>query len=117
MVCSSTSSQEEEFMDKTNQEFDLESYLQSMESKPDSHLDHIATYIRFKKFPIASKEQMSVYIKRNLRVAKDLTAFTSKEIQRVMQKLEDDYQWRIKTKGKSDDWKWTLETVLKELMK
>lgn len=97
--------------------FDLDAYLRTMESKPDSHLDHIATYIRFKKFNLTSKEQVVLYIRRNARVAKDLTAFTSKEIQRVMQKLEDDYQWRLANKGKSNDWKWTLETVLKELMK
>lgn len=99
------------------EEFNLDEKLIKMESKPDSYLDHIATYIRFKKFPIANSKQLSVYISRCARVAKDLEAFTSKEIQRVMQKLEDDYQWRLKTKGKSDDWKWTLETVLKEMMK
>ena len=97
--------------------FDLDAYLRTMESKPDSHLDHIATYIRFKKFYLTNKEQVAVYIKRNLRIAKDLTAFTSKDLQRVMQKLEDDYQWRLTNKGKSGDWKWTLETCLKELMK
>lgn len=99
------------------EKFNLDERLSRLESKPDSYLDHIATFIRFKKFEIKDMKQLSLYIKRNARVAKDLEAFTSKELQRVMQKLEDDYQWRIKNKGKSDNWKWTLETCLKELMK
>lgn len=98
-------------------EFVLEDKLIGMESKPDSFLDHIATYIRFKKFPITNSKQLSVYISRNARIAKDLEAFTSKQIVRVMESLEKDYQWRIANKGKQSDWKWTLETVLKELMK
>ena len=95
----------------------LEDKLQDMEKVPNSYLDHIATYIRFKKFPIENSKQLSLYISRNAKIAKELTAFTTKQILQIMETLEADYQYRLQNKGKSNDWKWSLETILKQLMK
>lgn len=98
-------------------DFNLEEKLLKMESVPNSYLDHIATYIRHKKFPITNSKQLTSYVKRNLRPAKDLEGFTSKQIYLAMEELEKDYLWRLENKGKGGDWKWTLETVWKHLTK
>lgn len=98
----------------------LEDKLVKMESVPNSYLDHIATYIRHKGFPIVNAKQLSTYIVRNAKVAKDLDGFTSKQLFEVMDRLEKDYKERerlLKLGKRTDNWKWTLETCLKELMK
>ena len=103
----------------------LEDKLLKMESVPNSYLDHIATYIRYKKFNITNAKQLTTYIKRNLKVAKDLEGFTSKQIYVVMDKLEEEYKEREKNiellkkqnKPIKPNWKWGLETCAKELMK
>lgn len=100
-----------------NKEWSLEEALSKMEHVSNSYMDHIATYIRYKKFNITNSKQLSTYIKRNIKVAKDLEGFTSKQIYAVMDKLEADYQYRLEKKGKADNWVWSLETVLKTLLK
>ena len=101
-------------------EWNLEDKLLKMENVPNSYLDHIATYIRHKKFEITNAKQLSTYITRNAKVAKSLEGFTSKQLMAVMDKLEAEYKERerlLKLKKRQDNWKWTLETTLKELMK
>jgi hypothetical protein len=101
-------------------EWNLEDKLIKMESVPGSYLDHIATYIRNKDFKIANAKQLSTYIARNAKVAKELEGFTSKQVMSVMDKLETEYKERerlLKLGKRTDNWKWTLETCLKELMK
>lgn len=98
-------------------DFNLEEKLLKMESVPNSYLDHIATYIRHKKFPITNSKQLTTYIKRNLKVAKDLEGFSSKQIISVMDRLQEEQEFRMKHKGKADNWTWGLETVLKTLLK
>lgn len=95
----------------------LEDKLVKMESVPNSYLDHIATYIRHKGFPIVNAKQLSTYIKRNLKTAKDLEGFTAKQVMAVMDKLQEEQLYRNKHKGKADNWVWGLETVLKTLLK
>lgn len=101
-------------------DWNLEERLIKMESVPGSYLDHIATYIRQKNFPIVNIKQLSTYITRNAKVAKDLEGFTSKQLIAVIEKLENEYKERerlLKLGKRTDNWKWTLETCLKELMK
>jgi len=101
-------------------EWSLEEKLLKMESVPNSYLDHIATYIRHKKFPIANSKQLTTYIIRNAKVAKELEGFTSKQLMTVMDILEKDYIERerlLKLEKRQANWKWTLETTLKEIMK
>ena len=103
----------------------LEDKLLKMESVPNSYLDHIATYIRHKKFPITNSKQLSTYIARNAKVAKELEGFTSKQLMTIMDRLDEEYQERernielLKKQGKptKPNWKWGLETVLKTLLK
>lgn len=95
----------------------LEDKLLKMESVPNSYLDHIATYIRYKKFNITNAKQLTTYIKRNIKTAKDLEGFSSKQIYAVMEKLQEEQEYRAKHKGKADNWTWGLETVLKTLLK
>jgi hypothetical protein len=51
---------------------------------------------------------------------KELEGFTSKQVIAVMEKLEKEYKERerlLKLGKRTDNWKWTLETCLKEIMK
>ena len=105
---------------KNQEEWNLEEKLLKMENVPNSYLDHIATYLRHKQFPIINAKQLSTYIARNAKVAKELEGFTSKQLMAVMDKLEIEYQERerlLKLGKRTDNWKWKLETCMKELMK
>lgn len=99
------------------EDYNLEEKLNMMESVEGSHLDIIATYIRFKKFEITNSKQLSLYISRNCKIAQNLTVFTTKMIQKAMEELQEDYEYRINNEGKKNNWKWGLETVEKQLMK
>lgn len=106
----------------TEENFNLEEKLSQMESVPGSHLDIVATYIRtkmeskVKPFKVENKKQLELIIRSNVKWAKDLTAFTPKQIQKVMDDLETDFAYRIKNKGLENNWEWKLSTVLKKLV-
>lgn len=93
--------------------FVLEEKLESMESKPGSHLDVIASFIREKNLKPQSSAELTALIKRHARMAAQLTAFmepTDYPMRRVFKAME-----KCSEEGKRLNYDWSLETVLKKL--
>lgn len=92
-------------------EFILEEKLQQMEKTEGSYLDHIASFIRYKKLKPESSRELSAIIGRYSRIAKTLEAYTSEKLWNAMKQVEED---NAKRKDKIN---WTLDTVFKQLTK
>lgn len=93
----------------------LEEKLQEMESKPNSYLDIIASFIREKPVRVENSAQLSNVIKRYARVAKSLSgAYTNNQIFSAAEKIQQDNKRRSQ---RGDEVDWTLETVYKILTK
>lgn len=86
----------------------LEEKLEEMESKPNSYLDVIATFIREKPVKVENSRQLSGVIARYCRVAKKLAgAYTNEQIFKAAEKI----------RKSMPDVDWTLETIYKQLTK
>lgn len=96
----------------------LEVELEKMESKENSHLDIIATFIREKKIKVLNSKQLELLIKRHCQPASQLSgAYSNKEIFRAMEKLQKDYEKEVDRGKAGSPVEWTLETVIKVLTK
>lgn len=94
----------------------LEEKLQEMEKKENSYLDIIATFIREKGLVLENSKQLGLVIGRYGKVAKQMEgAFTNNQIYSAIERVKNDNAARVK-KGQ-DEINWTLETVLKFLLK
>ena len=86
-----------------------------MESKPNSYLDVIATFIREKPVKVENSAQLSNVITRYCRVAKKLAgAYTNEQIFKTVEDIKKD---NLKRKQKGDEIDYTLETIYKYLTK
>lgn len=96
----------------------LEAELDKMESKENSHLDIIATFIREKKIKVLNSKQLELLIRRHCQPASQLSgAYSNKEIFRAMEKLQKDYEKEVDRGKAGSPVEWTLETVIKVLTK
>ncbi len=96
--------------------FVVEDELQKLESKENSAMDIIATFIRKKGVQIENKKQLQNVIRRYVRIANQLSgAYTNKQIFDATNKLIKDNEFR-RRKGE-EEIDFTLETVYKQLTK
>jgi len=84
------------------EQFDTNTYLKEMWNDKRKHIKIIALFAKAKNTKWENKEQAEVFIKRNLRSAKDLIAYDLEKIALVMKYLIE-----------KANFKWTLETVSK----
>lgn len=97
-------------------EFNLEESLKKMESKENSHLDIIATFIREKPVQVENSKQLSGIITRYARVAQQLSgAYTNKQIFTATASIQEENKKRERRGEEVVDY--TLETVYKKLTK
>lgn len=101
--------------------FVLDEKLKEMEEVPNSLLDHVASFIRFKgkEIEIENSAQLSEIIARFSRVAKKLSdaKYSTDRVHKKMEYLQKKYEHELATIGELKTTKWTLETVYKELTK
>ena len=93
-----------------------EDYIKKLENSNKKYLDIIATYIRVKKLPVDNIGQAQAIVKRNVKIANELKDFPDDKIIRSMEKLQKNYERDYRIQG-DNAFKWTLESVLKELIK
>lgn len=69
------------------------------------HIYIIGLFARAKEISFSSKEQQRSFIKRNLRAAQNLKAYTGERIIEVLKHLRDnaDFKWTLETVGKFID--------------
>lgn len=92
----------------------LEEVLTDMEKTP--HLDLIATYIREKPVTIENSQQLSLVITRFCKVASEMVgAYSNDQVFTAIDKIKKDNKWKERKGEVVTDW--TLETVLKTLVK
>ena len=78
--------------------FSLENELTKLEDNKRRDLNIIAFYFRERKTQFENQEQFNVAIRRHLRPAKELTAFTDEQIEKASIKAKKDYpEWTIET--------------------
>lgn len=104
--------------EEVKKEFVLEEKLLDMERRG-GHLDHIASYIRFKgdKIKIDNSKELERIIKMFSRAGKALVGTSSEKVYKAMDQLERKYQHEKNIKGELNAVKWNLYTVIKELAK
>jgi hypothetical protein len=95
-----------------------EEELSKMELKENSHLDIIASFIREKKIKIENSKQLGIIIKRHCKSASELSgAYSNKQIFKVMEELQKDFEKETERGKAGNPIDWTLETVIKKLSK
>lgn len=85
--------------------FNWEEYLQEMIDNPRKDLNIIGFFLKTKNVHFTTKEKAEVAVRRHLKAAKELLPFDKKEIGEKIKKLNYDFP------------KFTLETVIKQLIK
>lgn len=95
---------------------DLEQRLQQMESVEGSALDIIATYIRQKPVNIENSKQLSLVIGRFIRIARASEgAYTNEQIFNAIDELK--FENENKKRRGEPEIDWTVETIIKKLIK
>ena len=89
----------------SSQVFDWDTYLQGMIDHKRKDLNIIGFFLKTKGVEFNSKAKAEVAVRRHLKAAKELAPFDKKEIGEKIRKLNYDFP------------KFTLETVIKELIK
>ena len=90
--------------DGANKEnFSYEKYLEKMKNDKQRHIQIIWLFFLIKKRKYTNKQQVSEAIRRNLRAAKSLIGYSSRQIKETM-------EW-LNTKFNDGEKRWTLETV------
>lgn len=86
------------------EEFNFNDYLENMLTKP-KHIQIIRLYWLSKKRIFVSRDQVNIAIKRELRAARDLTSYSLKRIQEVLDWLADNanFKFTLETVGKYID--------------
>lgn len=87
----------------------LEVFISKCKASPARHIQIIADYAEQKKAEFTTRGQWDVFIKRNVRAAKDLSPYSDKQIGKAVSEI-------LKAEGGYLS-KWTLETILKYLTK
>ena len=95
-------------------QFILEEKLEKMESKPGSHLDIIATFIRVGKLNPKTSAELTAVIKRYAKIATTLTAFV--EPDGTMPRIFDACKV-CQDESHKLGYQWSLDTVYKKLTK
>ncbi len=88
------------------EEFSLKDEIKKLEENERRELNIIGFFIERKKVDLRSKAQLQVAIKRHLRAAKLLVEFSDNQILRACEEAD---RW--------DARKWTIETLVKLLIK
>jgi hypothetical protein len=91
------------------QEFSLSDTLKVWEEGKDVAFQILAFFIERKKLDIKTKAALNAVVSRHVKAARSLVGFEPKKIVAAMDRLQRD-----EDQGK---YKWTLETVLKDLTK
>jgi len=94
---------------KDTLQWSLEKELEKLDKSGKRYLEIIGYFIERKKLDIPNGKALAATIARYARAAKSLEGFTSSQIKKAMDDLEK--------RSDKDDFKWTLETVLKQLTK
>lgn len=79
-------------------------YLSEMEKDKKPHIQIISIFAQLKKYNFENYEQVQSFIKRNIRPAKELQAYSMDKIKKTGQYLKE-----------NANYKWTLETILKHI--
>lgn len=93
----------------------LEEYVKSMRESPQRHINLIGEYADEIKPTFTTKPQWKVFTTRNLRPAKQLSYFTDEQIEKALNLIEKNKKTVKNPKGFITEW--TLETLLKYLIK
>jgi hypothetical protein len=97
-------------------EWKLEEKLEQMESKPNSQLDVIATFIREKPVKIENGAQLTAVIKRYAKVAKQIAGvYSPQAIFKAFEELKKSNE--IARRQGREELDYTLETIFKKLTK
>lgn len=99
-----------DYVANATQAFSLDSYIKVCYDSPHRHVQLIALYMDYKKErlkkTIKTKEQAGQTVKRHLKAAKELMAWTDEQLNNALADLSNNAKYD-----------WTLESVLKELTK
>jgi hypothetical protein len=81
-------------------------FIEWCRKSPQRHVILIGEYADTIKVELKTKEQWDVFIKRNVRAARDLSVFDDDQISDALHKIMEQQKWLSK---------YTLETILKFL--
>ena len=99
-------------IDKKPSVFDWLETSEKMMEKEGSDLDIIATYLNEKKIVPATSQELTGYIKRYRKVAKDIVPFVENNFKRFWNAIEI-----CKEEGYRMGYDWSLETIYKKVTK
>lgn len=97
---------------ETSSVFNWEKSKEHMMSKEGSDMDIIATFLDEKKLVPATSAELTGYIKRYRKVAKDIAPFLGKDFDRFWKAVE-----MCKEESKRLNYEWNLETIYKKITK
>ena len=92
-----------------NTPMDLPTFVLWCRQSPQRHIQLIAEYADERKMDLKTKAQWELFIRRNVRAAKDLSIFTDEQIEEAIIKINEAEKKYLS--------KWSMESILKYLLK